>query len=486
MSQYEQYYIILELQPNASSEEVKQAYRRLAKLWHPDRYPDNLQKQKEAEEKFKQILEAYKVLKDYQPQITFSTVTPDIEVKRSRPEIHYQEGIQYAEKELYQEAIEEFSAAIRLNSNYLEAYQYRGFILSKLGLEKRAEADFIKATELKLNKLYTDTFVAEKPSSSATPKTPVNSPKSSATPKTTVNAPWQCTHTLMSHTNSVSAIALSPDGKTFASASYDRTIKLWQFNPIQALFTLKGHTDLVRCLAISPDGTYLASGSKDKTIKVWDLKTKNVRTIGGRYSEYFSDVLTVAISPDGQTLISGSVDRQVKIWHLQTGKEIYTLNTYTASILSVAISPNGQLFASAGLEQILRIRDIDNGKVIRSIKGNASILSVDFSPNGELLASGGFDRTIKIWDLKTGRIIHTLEGHGDRVSSVAFSHDGQSLISGSFDKTIKIWQVNSGKEMATLKGHSEEVLSVAVSRDGKTIISGSDDNTIKVWQYKYI
>ncbi|WP_051036384.1 J domain-containing protein [Pleurocapsa sp. PCC 7327] len=168
MSQYHWYYEILGLIPNASPEEVKKAYRQLAKTWHPDRFPNNSQEQKEAAEKFKKILEAYEVLRNHQPSAnsstaaSTSTVGSKFSTQRSTPETHYQEGVKYAQKELYQDAIEEFSIAIRLDSNYIKAYQYRGFIFSKLGFERRAEADLKKAAELKLNKQYREEFVSER------------------------------------------------------------------------------------------------------------------------------------------------------------------------------------------------------------------------------------------------------------------------------------------------------------------------------------
>src|SRR5690242_3914959 len=80
--------------------------------------------------------------------------------------------------------------------------------------------------------------------------------------------------------------------------------------------TLKGHTNLVECLAYSPDGKTLASGSFDRTIKLWDVQTgKEKRTLTGHtYS-----VECVAYSPDGKTLASGSIDRTIKLWDVQTG-----------------------------------------------------------------------------------------------------------------------------------------------------------------------
>jgi hypothetical protein len=62
------HYQILEIEPGASKDDIRQAYRDLVKVWHPDRFLDDLRLQRKAEEKLKQINAAYEFLKSYQPQ----------------------------------------------------------------------------------------------------------------------------------------------------------------------------------------------------------------------------------------------------------------------------------------------------------------------------------------------------------------------------------------------------------------------------------
>src|SRR5262245_59609092 len=108
--------------------------------------------------------------------------------------------------------------------------------------------------------------------------------------------------TLKGHTESVQSVAFSPDGKTLASASGDKSIKLWDVATGKQQATLKGHTESVRSVAFSPDGKTLASASKDETVKLWDVEgLKNTATLRGPQKDLWS----VAFSPDGKTLASG-------------------------------------------------------------------------------------------------------------------------------------------------------------------------------------
>ena len=79
--------------------------------------------------------------------------------------------------------------------------------------------------------------------------------------------------TLKGHTDAVWCVAFSPDGKQLASASWDRTVSLWDPSNGTEIRTLTGHTDVVRCLAFSPDGKRLATASDDQTVRVWDDST---------------------------------------------------------------------------------------------------------------------------------------------------------------------------------------------------------------------
>ncbi|MDZ8050902.1 MAG: protein kinase domain-containing protein [Aulosira sp. ZfuVER01] len=285
-------------------------------------------------------------------------------------------------------------------------------------------------------------------------------------------------NTLQGHENGILSVAISPDGRLFASNS-DRTIKLWDIATGKEIFTLNGHTQRVNVVAISPNGKTLVSGSDDNTIKVWNLSTgKVIHTLIG----HSDSVHTLVISPDGTTLASGSDDNTIKVWNLETGEHLRTLAGHEFWVRSMAISPDGKILASGSFDKTIKLWNLSKGYAIRTLKGDdKTITALAISPDGRTLASANRDRIIKLWNLSTGKEIRTLIGHDTTVTSLAISPDGQTLASGSRDRTIKLWNLFTGEEFLTLTGHTNTVTSLSISPDGKTLISGSEDNTIKIW-----
>ncbi len=290
---------------------------------------------------------------------------------------------------------------------------------------------------------------------------------------------------LTAHTGPVLEVAFSPDGKTLATSSDDKTARLWDTATGKQIHApLTAHTGSVWSVAFSPDGKTLATSSDDKTARLWDTATG--KQIHAPLTGHTGPMESVAFSPDGKMLATGSDDKTVRLWDTATGKQVRApLTGHTGPVESVAFSPDGKMLATGSVDRSVRLWDAATGKQVRAplTAHTGPVLTVAFSPDGKILATGNDDNTVRLWDTATGKEVRApLTGHAETILSVAFSPDGKTLASGSHDKSVRLWDTAAGREVrAPLTGHTGPVESVAFSPDGKTLATSSRDKTVRLW-----
>ncbi|MBP0000016.1 MAG: AAA-like domain-containing protein [Cyanobacteria bacterium SID2] len=284
---------------------------------------------------------------------------------------------------------------------------------------------------------------------------------------------------LEGHEAEIRNVSFSPNGTWLATASGDKTARLWNLENSQ-IITLD-HLSDVFSVSFSPDEQepQLATGSRDGTVRLWNVQGKLQKEFPGREKAIYD----LEFKPDGQALAIASEDRRVYLLTLDDNEnhEVNLLE-HSSEVYSLNFSPDGQLLVTGSRNGIVRLWNSQGGLQKKFRGSDRAIYSVSFSPDGQLIATGSRDGTVHLWDLQ-GRERNTIGNlieEDNDVNSVRFSPDGKYLATALSDGTIELWDLK-GNLLKSLQGHEGAVFDLDFKRDCSLLASASNDTTIRLW-----
>ncbi len=318
--------------------------------------------------------------------------------------------------------------------------------------------------------------------------------------------------TFQGHTGEVTWVAFAPDGSSFASASYDHSVRLWRPDQDEPVARWP-HPDKVMCVAYSPDSATLASCTdQEGAVRFWDIATQK-ETMRGEQKDPQGSLWAVAFRGDGRLLASGSMaawsKESVKLWDVQGRKPSGSLGTpgdrQYAGVNGLAFCP-GTTFLAAGYylarDTGVRLWDTETKEELEFLAGPA--VAVAFAPGGRKLVTAQASEIV-IWDVnqeKKSAIKNSAFQSGlspfqfdpqrgpKFACCAAFAPDNRTLAVAFSDGSVVLWNTDSSKQMAEFTAHNlarssvvyYRECSVAFAPDGKKLLTGGFDHAVKLWE----
>jgi WD40 repeat protein len=245
--------------------------------------------------------------------------------------------------------------------------------------------------------------------------------------------------------------------------------------------SLAGHAGRVTACAFSSDERLVATASWDRTARVWSTETGELLATFGGHNAWVSGV---AFTPDAQHVLTTAWDGGVRAFTALGGKKEADWTMSAALVTGCAIMP-GRRLVSAGVDNLVRVIDLDRPGTAAQmlLRGHRDeITTCVVSPDGRFIVSGSRDRTLIVWDADTGMLVTTLQGHTDWVSGASFTHDSRCLISAGWDGRIMRWDPDQDWAGRPLIVYSAVFTGCAVVDGGETAVTTSVDGTMRLWR----
>mmetsp|Transcript_27936 Transcript_27936/g.65687 ORF Transcript_27936/g.65687 Transcript_27936/m.65687 type:complete len:378 (-) Transcript_27936:171-1304(-) len=329
-------------------------------------------------------------------------------------------------------------------------------------------------------------------------------------------SPFVCLPMYGEHKRAVSSVQLAPSRLTkdsaalCASASADGSVKIWDLSDpefpanrgmeyaMQSSATLVGHNrginDVCWSNGLDP---FVATASDDKTMRLWDAQTSDGLV---EFRGHDNFVFCCQFNPASNLLVSGSFDETVKLWDVRSGQCISTLPAHSDPVTAVSFNRDGTCVVSASHDGLMRVWDVGTGECLKTVfaAGNPPVSHVAYSPNGKYVLAGTLDSTLRLWPMSvSGKAkcakTYTSEFHTNTKYCIASRFlvsqpkRRQCIVTGSESGHVVLYDVQSRKVHQLLEQvHKDVVLAVDAHDELELLASGgmTKDRTVRFWRTK--
>lgn len=461
-------YRVLEIDSCASIDEIKRAYRKLAKVWHPDRFVGDPELQADADEKLKQINAAYRYLKQHrsagdrpapQPNPAAKTTPPkptaaqenQVRVttqsgpRKDPAEVFYNHAIDCFQRGSYTAACSYLSDAIRLRPDYLAAYELRYEALQRKGSTYLAKQDLPIIQRLQARQ------GSPRSSRPTTPPPPAPPPS----PADSIRAFVRVDPLIAAHAGPVVALALHSQNQVIGTVGADGYLRLRSLIN-DATWTQEHHSqECLTALAVSADGRWWAVGTASGRVWIWDAVDRQVRVVlDDRLTGGVGAVRSLGFLPNGSGLWSFCEWGMIRHWDLRSGRSLSQWGTMgvTGNVgpgRSMAVSPCGRYAIVGGDVPHVNLCELNQAQVRRRWPVSQATIALAFSPNGQVIGVAQ-KAGLKLWFAKPPASARSLVGHRGAVRAIAFAPESSWLTTTGDDRTLRFWTLSADQPLKTI------------------------------------